>query len=167
MWRVERAAPLSVRAGHEGLEGFAEHLWVDGRLDPIRALFTRRESVAREHLAEEFAHLLIRKEHAAERALVRRAREEAAVQERDAAEGTCRRGASRITGVESAQKKAGAARAGESVRRSPCTSRRRERGIRDPSPAIPWPRESKERANGRHRAARARVARPRRHGRAS
>ena len=105
MWRVERAAPLSVCAGHEGLEGFPEHLWVDGRLDPIRALFTRRESVAREHLAEEFAHLLIREEHAAERALVRRAREETAVQERNAAEGTCRRGASRIAGVESAEKK--------------------------------------------------------------
>src|SRR5438067_5445612 len=105
MWRVERAAPLSVRACHEGLEGFAEHLWLDGRLDPIRALFTRRESVAREHLAEEFAHLLIREEHAAERALVRRAREETAVQERNAAEGTCRRGASRIAGVESAEKR--------------------------------------------------------------
>src|SRR5256714_12420589 len=105
MWGEDRAAPLSIRTGHEGLEGFPEHLWVDGRLDPIRALFTRRESVAREHLAEEFAHLLIRKEHAAERALVRRAREEAAVQERDAAEGTCRRGASRIARVESAEKK--------------------------------------------------------------
>src|SRR2546430_1768670 len=105
MWRVERATPLSVRAGHEGLEGFAEHPWVDCRFNPIRALFTRREAVAREHLAEEFAHLLIREQHAAERALVRRAREETAVQERDAAEGTCRRGASRITGVESAEKK--------------------------------------------------------------
>src|SRR5688500_2220835 len=103
LWRKERAAVAARPRRHQGLERPAEHLGIDRRLGPGAAILPCREAVARQQLGEERAERLVIEDAPASPPLYGCRSEEAAVQERDAAEGARGRGASDRSRVERAE----------------------------------------------------------------
>src|SRR5690349_12028720 len=97
MRRVERTAALAIPARHERFESFAEHLRIHGQLDQVSALFSRREPVTAEQLAEQSSQLLVGKNRLAEPAFVRRACEETAIEKWNTAELPGRERSPRVT----------------------------------------------------------------------
>ena len=90
--RVERAGGSAIGRGHQRLERAAEHLRIDGRLAPRRRTLARGHAIPRKQAADELAERLVREAEVAHAPLERRAREEAAVEERNASERASRRG---------------------------------------------------------------------------
>src|SRR4051812_7738058 len=86
MRRVEGAAPLPITARHQRLEGLAEHLRIHRQLGPIGSFLSRGEPIAGEEVAEEPPHLLVGEMSTAQATLVRRAREESAIEKGNAPE---------------------------------------------------------------------------------
>src|SRR4051812_25138599 len=74
--REERAGAASLARYHEGLEGAAEHLGVDGRFGPPGTFLGDGEPILREQVVDQRAVCVVREGEAARMPLDRRAREE-------------------------------------------------------------------------------------------